>query len=227
MQKLLFIRGYNTDTTTTDDHYIYLKQNLSKKYKVTYFNYAVTDDIQMVYKQLCGLIKKKKWDVLIGHSLGGGLLTKYIRNNDVSAHKRVILLMPFIGTRTAHTLASLIPPLHSISLPKALLIPSVFLYEGASVLEDSWDLIPVHQFYDTYADPQVSSNDFSFINDASNIYMFYASQEMFNTIDEIYLARISPTKLKRVDGLHEVFYSPDTKNAKSFFSKINKLLDDV
>ena len=227
MQKLLLIRGYNTDIAIGDDHYLYLKQHLSQKYKVTYFNYAVTDDIQMVYKQLCVLIKKKKWDVLIGHSLGGALLTKYIRNNDVSAHKRVILLMPFIGTRTIHTLASLIPPLQSLRLPKALLVPSVFLYEGACILTDSWDSIPISQVYDMYADTQVSSNDFSFINDASNIFMFYASQELLNTIDEVYLAKISPKKLNRVDGLHEVFYTPDTKNAKSFFSKLDKLLAEV
>ena len=58
---ILFIRGYNTDNILENDTYSNIWSVLSEKNKVTYFNYSVIEDINIVYERLCKQIQKTKY----------------------------------------------------------------------------------------------------------------------------------------------------------------------
>lgn len=155
MKKLLFVRGFTLSNDKEYDEYkqIYAFFRMSK-YKLEYFKYTTEERLDQVYKRLEQIIKKGNYSVLMGHSMGGGLLSRFCRENDVSGYEKIILLMPFI--RTNPTLNRLLTCdfAREWRIPKAMILPQSFV-EGAKVttisyivsalLHDSFAPIGIHQ----------------------------------------------------------------------------------
>jgi hypothetical protein len=138
MRKVLLVRGFNSDLSSGRDIYLPIKRYLGNLYQIDDFNYTPDDDIATVYSRLCDVIKNTKYDILMAHSMGGGLLTKYVRQNDVSSYFRIILLMPFISKRADYDLISKIPFVRNLKLPKPLILPAGSLYDEGNIIGQAY-----------------------------------------------------------------------------------------
>jgi hypothetical protein len=140
--------------------------------------------------------------------------------------------MPFMCKNALYDLA--VPALTlqlafnpALIFPKALFVPSSYLFEGGNLLNSDYNQISFRQPYDLYTEKNTTvTNDVSFIVDNPNITVFYASYEMLNIIDESVLTKIPPAQLKRVAGLHECWRSTNinTDLATDFTTQLGLVL---
>jgi len=87
MKELLFIRGHNTfliDKNSRDIYHSFKTFCDNNDMHITYVNYNTNDDICKVYENVCDLIRYKSFDFIVGHSVGGCLLMRYIFDRDLS-----------------------------------------------------------------------------------------------------------------------------------------------
>jgi len=246
--RILFVRGFATELTLGTsgkpigvDDYLYLKLFLETihhdlnpnnapcvKYKVDYFNYGPKRDINKVYQDLCQQVNA--YDILIGHSLGGGLLAKYRKDN--AKNKKIILLMPLLFRNDSFNLISqfLLGPSLALNtdlmFPKALFSPAQYVFEGGNLLNSDFSMISFKQPYDFYKefDDRLKLEYLELFKCNGNLTMFYANGELLNTIDEDTLKQIETTgNLIRVEGLHECWRSINV-NTNDFFTKLEKVL---
>ena len=220
--KILFVRGYNTDLENPPDNYIYIKLFFeNNNLKFDYFNYSVSENINDVYKKLCHVIKNNKYTTLVGHSMGGGLLMKYIDEHDVTKFHKIILLMPLVYKQFLDNLFSNIPFIQYLYLIKAFFIPAHKLYNLGNILNDSYNLIPVQQTVLMYKDIMLSNKKIiKNLNKNKNCVLFYATDEQLNNIDPQVLKKIKNKVI--VNGKHECFN--EFINANQFFKKFKKHL---
>jgi hypothetical protein len=180
---------------------------LSGTYEFIYFDYDTLEDIRDVYKRLSETIESRHFDILMGHSLGGGLLTQYIKYNPekVQKYDKIILLMPLLCKNVAFDIITKFSfILNNFLLPKGLFAPSWYITDDGNILNNYTELISFKQPCDIYSS---ISNDISFIVSNPNITVFYALDEKLNVIDESILQQIPSSQLKRVRGLHECWRS--------------------
>jgi pimeloyl-ACP methyl ester carboxylesterase len=215
--RILFIRGFNTDNIETKDAYAHIHCVLSQKNSITYFNYNPDDDIVETYKNLCKTIKRHKFTHLIGHSMGGGLLMKYISEHrkEIPKYKKVILLMPLIYKVPLNNFVFKIPLLRNVRVPKSFILPASKLQSLGNFINDTYNLISLQQVYDMYNYLMLESDDFVAIlnKHRKNTVVFYAKEEAFNTIHQDTLDKIH--NVEYVDGLHQCFN--ELSKCKSFF----------
>jgi hypothetical protein len=233
-KSILFVRGFATPLKSGLDDYLYIKTLLKINFRFVYFDYEPSELMDTVYKNLSSVIENGDFDILIGHSLGGGLLAKYLKLNPTAAgdYEKIILLMPFMCKNALYDLA--VPALTlqlafnpALIFPKALFVPSSYLFEGGNLLNSDYNQISFRQPYDLYTEKNTTvTNDVSFIVDNPNITVFYASYEMLNIIDESVLTKIPPAQLKRVAGLHECWRSTNinTDLATDFTTQLSLVL---
>jgi hypothetical protein len=228
-KSMLFIRGFDTTVSVGADEYLYLKLLFEKTYEFTYFDYEPNEDLKDVYARFLSTIEKKKFDIFIGHNLGGGLLVKYIKSAQYK-NEKVILLMPFICRNPNLDLVSNFFTFHKrfdpkLVFSKAIFSPLFYILEGSIVLNSDFSLVSFKQLYDMYMDPDIQTNDISkFMNDNANVTIFYAEDERLNIIDETILRQIPKGRLIRVNGFHECWRSssdPDT----DLFARLNNRLN--
>jgi pimeloyl-ACP methyl ester carboxylesterase len=142
--KILFIRGFNTDNIETNDTYVNIRYVLlSHSNSITYFNYKPNQDIDKVYQKMCDIIHRGKFTHLIGHSMGGGLLMRYIADYPQTIHrfKNVILLMPLLYKEPVNNFIAKIPFVRNVYLPKSTILPASKLYRVGNFLNDDHHLI--------------------------------------------------------------------------------------
>jgi pimeloyl-ACP methyl ester carboxylesterase len=215
--RILFIRGFNTDNIETKDVYAHIHCVLSQKNNITYFNYNPEDDIVETYEKLCKTIKRHNFTHLIGHSMGGGLLMKYISDypKKISTYKKVILLMPLIYKTPLNNFLAKIPLLRNVRVPKSFILPASKLQSLGNFMNDDYNLLSLSQITDMYNHVMLDSDDFVAIlnKHRKNTILFYAKEEAFNTIPQDTLDKIDNQVY--VDGLHECFN--ELSNCKSFF----------
>jgi hypothetical protein len=230
MKSVLFIRGFATSLSSGSDDYLHLKMFLRNTYELVYFDYDPSEVLGVVYKRMRSVIKSRKFDILMSHSLGGGLLAKYLKSNpsQISRYEKIILLMPLICKNMTNDLLSHFAFIKNMPFPKGLFIQSSSIFEGGNLLNDDYSLISFKQPFELYSEPNSAiSNDVSFIVNNPNITLFYASEEKINIIDESVLRKIPPAQLKRVSGLHECWRSvrinSDTKT--DFFTQLSRVLE--
>lgn len=239
---ILFVRGFATDISTGVDDYLHLKlfiegirdtRNINTKpagrYKVVYFNYGLGEDINEVYRRLCD--NAVAYDILIGHSLGGGLLAKY--RNQEPVHKNIILLMPLLFRNDSFNLICKFffdPQLAlnpRLMFPKALFAPAQYVFGGGNILNSDYSMISYRQPYDFYKElkeKNSESDNLEFFRCNANVTMFYAKGELLNTIDEDSLKEIEKNgKLIRVEGLHECWRSINV-NTIDFYTKLEETI---
>lgn len=232
MKSILFIRGFATPLSSGFDDYLHLKMIVNKTHDLVYFDYDPSEALDVVFNRMCSAIGSRKFDILMAHSLGAGLLTKYFKSNpyEIPKYEKIILLMPFICKNIKAELVSALfaSPLFILNpkffLPKALLCPASDLFDGGNLLNSNYSLISFKQPTDLYNEPNsIISNDVSWIVNNPNIMLFYASEEKINVIDESVLQKIPPAQLKRVSGLHECWCSIRINNDSNvdFFTQLN------
>jgi hypothetical protein len=227
-KSILFVRGFATALSTGTDDYIYIKVLLEQNYDFSYFDYELSEPINDVYDRMYKNIIEIEPHILIGHSLGGALVTKYIKSNP-NAPEKIILLMPLLFKNMKGDIADLFFNTQltfnpKLIYPHGLLIPSENIFEGGNLLNSNFSLISYRQVFDLYRDKNVvTTNDVSFIKENKQITIFYASQELLNTIDESILKNIPASQLIRVSGLHEPWRSIKITNF-DFFSKLMEVL---
>lgn len=226
--KIIIVRGFGTNNIKTNDSYanilIVLIQN--PKNHVEYFDYNPDEDIVKVYKRLCKVLKGGEYTHLIGHSMGGGLVMRFIYDyhREISKYRHVILLMPLLYKNPSNKFILKIPFLKNIPLPNAIFLPSSKAYKTGNIINDGFKLTKFKQVAGMYNEIMLDSDVFvdTLNENRSNTVLFYAREEGYNQIPKDVLKKIKNKKY--VDGLHESFNSLDT--VKDFFENFLPLFDD-
>lgn len=220
--KILFVRGFNTNNMKSDDTYanihVVLTENANNRVK--YFKYSTDEDIVKVYKRLRNVIKNNEFTHLVGHSMGSGLLMRYIyeRPNDIPKYKHVILLMPLLYKTPFNKLLFKLSFVRRLSLPNAFILPSSKGYSTGNFINDGFSFVKIQQPVDMYNKIMLESEDVvvdTLNKHRSNTVIFYAREEAHTRIPKDVLKRIKNKVY--VNGLHECFNSLET--TKEFFDK--------
>jgi pimeloyl-ACP methyl ester carboxylesterase len=160
------------------------------------------------------------YDIICGHSMGGGLLMKYCSEHPKMEECKVqglIFMMPLIyKVDYINTIIQYIPDW--IQLPKALIIPNNYLYEDGNILNDTYGLIPVKQIIQMYN--YMDDLNLGLLN-KENYSLIYTNDEKLTTIPKNILDLIK--NIHFVNGNHMCFNEP--KNSRQFFEKFVSLLD--
>lgn len=219
--KILFIRGFNTNNIKSGDTYanilVVLNQNANND--IEYFSYSSNEDIVNVYKRLQKIIKKNDFTHLVGHSMGGGLLMRYIYDHpdESSKYKQVILLMPLVYKTRFNKLFFNIPFIKNLYLPNAIILPSAKAYSRGNIVNDGLRFSKLKQPVEMYKEIMLESDEFieTLNENRSNTVLFYARKEGYTAIPKDVLKQIKNKEY--VNGLHESFNSLET--TKEFFEK--------
>ena len=228
MKNILFVRGFGTDNIKTNDSYanVLIVLNQNPKNKVEYFDYNPDEDIVKVYKRLCKVLKGGEYTHLIGHSMGGGLVMRYIYDypDEISKYRRVILLMPLLYKNPSNNFLLNIPFLKNIPLLNAIFLPSSKAYKTGNIINDGFKLTKFQQVAGMYNEIMLDSDVFvdTLNENRPNTILFYARKEGYNQIPTDVLKKIKNKKY--INGLHESFNSLDT--VKDFFDNFLPLFDD-
>ena len=225
MKGLLFISGFNTfpdEQPEKLDIYDGFNQYFKySDYKITFFRYKTCEPLDDVYKRLCVEVVNTEYVTLVGHSLGGGLLMKYLSEHEEL--RKVILLMPYISVpkwkQIVFSYLDFIPV--ALRLPKWVAIPNSGLFDGGNILNDSALIINLSQI--TYAINHVFLTDDVIVNvfeKTKDLIMVYADDETISPIDCVLLDKIQ--KKVFVKGKHVSF--ADVISTKLFFDVFTPLL---
>jgi hypothetical protein len=222
MNKIIFIRGFNTDNIKSNDTYANIQIVLSQNVKndITYFRFSPDEDIVNVYKRLSKVLKDNDFTHVVGHSMGAGILLRYIYDNpkNISKYKHVILLMTLIYKTPFNKFITNIPLIRNISLPNAIILPSARIYSKGNLLNDMFNMSKMKQLVGMYKEIMLESDVFVDVlnKNRSNTILFYAREEGITPIPQSVLDKIK--KKVCVNGLHEGFNSLET--VKEFFDEL-------
>jgi|DEB19_MinimDraft_3_1074340.scaffolds.fasta_scaffold31782_1 pimeloyl-ACP methyl ester carboxylesterase len=226
MNKILFIRGFRTNNIKSGDTYanILIVLNQNENNDVEYFNYSMDENIVKVYKRLQRVIKNDNFTHLIGHSMGGGLLVRYMYDHpdDISRYKHVMLLMPLLYKTPFNKFFFNIPLVRRLSLPNAFVLASSKAYSTGNILNDGFKYSKLQQPADMYNKIMLEADEFvDVLNENRNTVIFYAREEGYTMIPKTVLKKIKNKVY--VNGLHECFNSLET--VKEFFEKFLPYFD--
>jgi hypothetical protein len=215
MKRVLFVRGFfSCEDDLKTDVYIQIKRYFQHtKYKFDYFTYKSTEDIIDVYARLCDKISTIKYDSLMGHSMGGNLLSKYVKENDTRRYDNVVLLMPYLQDKLSPFYK--IPFAKYVQLPKCIVLPNSKLFKEGNLLNDT--LYPISMKQPTQLDFMSDDETVAFFDKYKHVRLIYAKDEqltVINVVDQIKNKRI-------VDGLHECFHGIDGKS--DFFDELDRI----
>jgi len=220
MYKLLFVCGFNTHSTQNqNDAYFVIKQFLNaSQYKVDFFTYTTNERIIDVYKRLNVLTPS--YDIIIGHSMGGGLIYRMMCDKLLLENQKVILLMPFVYAPQWQKMLTNIPLIDKIYIPNSLLFPSSKLFDLGNMSNNNNTLIQLHQVIDMIQWMPEIDNLPDIINNNKNVSVIFGNNDEISGIPSIISSRIINSKL--VPGLHEPFNSRRFDNV--FFTILENAL---
>jgi len=243
-KNILFICGFNTFET---NKYNSIYDHLKKHYNLSYvIQYKTTEKLDDICKKIIYQIESNDYNYIIGHSMGGFLITKVLHminnNNNISKlleklkHIKFILLNPMLEQLNyIKLLHNIIPRYISqyIYLPKLFSIPSYKLDNQSNLFSDmikydSYSWILYKQVYDSYDCAEFANFD-NFIN------IYYKLNLVPNILYSIYdeLVPILPENLNKlrkkfnlylIDGKHEPFTTSNTQELQKNFFDIFDIL---
>jgi len=226
--RIIFVRGFNTDNIKSNDTYanihIVLSQNVNNI--ITYFSYSEDEAIVKVYKRLSKVLKDNDFTHVVGHSMGGGLLMRYVYDHpgEISKYKHVILLMPLLYKTPFNKFLLNLPFVEKICVPNLLVLPSSKAYSKGNILNDGLKFSkmkqPAGMYKEIMLDPDVFVDALN--KNRSNTVLLYAKEEGYNPIPQPVLEKIKNKVY--VEGLHESFNSLET--VKDFFENFLQFFDD-
>jgi hypothetical protein len=223
---VLFVRGFATSLNGPNRH-IYDVIELffqNPNYSFEFFDYDPNSDLEIVYellkKRLENLADPHK-TIVIGHSLGGGLLLNLIDKGVLKRFHKIILIMPFIMSPSILKWVAKISFLSCISLPKCLLLPNRELFEYGNIFNDDWYLIPIKQLISFEKKFSLKSEQISnVLNHYFNVHMIYAKNEKLTAVHQNILNEIK--NISFVNGNHLPFN--EINCLKEFFQGLSKCL---
>lgn len=217
--KTLFVQGHNTQGSKLYKRFT----DFFSKEDVTYFAYGLNEYIDDVYLAMCELIKKHKYDCLIGHSMGGYFVSRYILEHGASKFKKVIFMMPLLCKVTMIDLLSKIPLIDKVVVPKGLIYPANSLSNDKSILSDPNLLkpIPLKQIVDIYKQLLSDYSIIGLLNKNKNCVLIYANNDTFTPITNDTLRLIKRKRI--VPGQHECFN--ENLNKTEFFRVLKQVMD--
>ena len=229
-KSVLFIRGFATsEATQLSDTYKSFETYFigNDRYTVDWFGYRTSEHLPDVVARLGKLITDRRYDTIIGHSMGGLLAYNAITDlfEHQTNHPRVILLMPFLdASDTIRTIAKITPTviLDLIQIPMGIVINPLTLYAGATILDTQTNLIQMTQvqsaiqYMPTPADLHRSMDlyDMDIIYANGDVHSNFRPDTM-NAIEDC-------EQLTRIDGQHEKFNSNYIHN--DFFKTFDRIL---
>jgi len=233
MQKVLFVRGYDTylSKSSGDEYAVFynlFRFDKHHSYRFNYFNYSSNEPLPKVYARLAKSLNDSTYDIIVSHSLGGLLTVKYFHQypTQLKKCKKVILLMPLICERIdGELISNFLPIVRCLSLPKGLLLPKQDLNSDFGLfpfLEDWITLISLQQLVDAF------NFQSGFILDLSVLIAFLNAHCQKITI--IYalgdkLAVIPPAIRNKIKNIHYVLGNHEAFNESqnsTFFFKVFK-----
>ena len=244
MASCLFVRGFATygSPTDQDKNYAYLELVLRESFPdFSFFSYSPEEDLDDVYQRLCARLRRTGrkgrqggGDVLVAHSLGGCLVTKWLAEHP-GAHRRfrrVVLLMPFlsrtpVGQAVSRVVDFLPAPLaRRPALPVPLLTPAGTLCDSGNVWTDltlCTHIVPFGQIVTAYRDQSYlmpAARAASVLNAATNVRVLRADDDSVAPLDPRLVNDL--THITSVPGKHECYN--DCHRATLFFRALRALL---
>lgn len=224
---ILFIRGFNTDMNSSLEETKHRYSSFDNffemsKYDFNYFNYSTEENLDVVYSRLEKQLMNGSYNILMGHSMGGGLLLKFLTEHQekIETYSKIIFLMPMITKVFSTEIICKIPFIDKIYLPKWLIIPNNNLFNNGNILNDSFNLLNSKQVVTMYNDKNyISKMDLSIIN-KPNCVMIYAKDEMLSTITSDVLEKIKNKHI--LEGKHEMFN--EINHSNKFFKTLKSLI---
>jgi hypothetical protein len=198
------------------------------KYKLEYFKYTTEEPLDKVYDRLYQTINNGDFQILMGHSMGGALLSKFCRENDVDNFEKIILLMPFIYTNSILNNLLKLDFVKNYRFPKAMILPqphisgidvNPFSFIISVLANDSFSLISIHQLF--YAKQNLLLTEKQIIKlFKKNIHLIHSPTDPLVSFEPDVLSGIKNKYL--VDGGHLSFSSK--KYDDTFFDKLLSVL---
>ena len=176
-----------------------------------------------MYNNLVTQIQTIKYDILIAHSLGGGLLLKYCNENenDISGFQKIIFLMPYIYTNP-YSFIHIASMLNITEIENVVYLPQFFL--TGITAENNYSMIPLKQIIQSHTILFLNEEDIvKTINNSKNIFFIYSKEETISQIDTFILEQIND--IIYVDGNHTCFCQRNN-NSIQFFKIFGDILHD-
>jgi len=219
--KILFIRGFDTDLNNKNspDKYKNFEKNI--KHDIVFFNYGTNEHIKNVFEKLCSHINTYTYNLILAHSMGGCLFTKYLQLNPFFYEKtktKIILIAPFLVPQQLHK------KYLKWNFMKYLTLPTYFVYNSVK-FNCSWvNLKQIHQIYKKkygffLEEPILIKT----LNEYPLLFIIYSKEEDSTTIPLSILEKFN--QVVYVDGGHDTaFQHNDYTDA--FFDTLLKIMDE-
>ena len=246
MKRILFIGGFNTDIEEHRLNFYFAFENFFKMvedtYTVEFFTYNTRQNLNTVYERLSNSLEHNKYDIILAHSMGCCLFTKWLHEQDtietmetietkqINTNKshnkqtKIVLMMPFICKTFNLQMLSYVPCIQYMLMPKCIVIPNNTLFEEGNCLNDR--IIPtlLKQVYQTVVEDFMLPTDLlvETLNKFDNIDIIYATNELVSPIPDAVLKQINNVYM--VDGMHMAFM--DVKNSSRFFTQLKQLISN-
>jgi len=235
MKRILFVKGFNVSKKDFNGHNVYVYFDIFFKlsnYKLDYFEYNNDEDLNAVYERLVVELETKKtsaklrsqtkykYDVVMAHSMGCCLMTKYI-NEHPEFDRKLILIAPFLCKDPYIKFIAHIPFLQYGYLPKALMIPNCKLFKIGNLWNDSFKWIPLKQIKTAYQFMIHDQDELTnLLNNHSNCHIIYNEDEQVTVIPQETLTKFE--RCTTIGGKHTCFL--EVEHSEKLFDVIMKLL---
>jgi hypothetical protein len=236
-KRVLFVIGFGTNISTPEsiDSYKSIRNYFLGRddLEVQWFEYNPDQLLTDVYQGLQAKVESYSPDALIGHSLGGLLVYRYMVDRMASPTMTghplpfPILLMPFLQ-RPADILYRIIDILprfvrNTLKIPFEIGFPAYKLWDEGNVLNARYDIVSFRQLFDA-ADIMTESED-EIVKQMvqMNAWTIYANDDNSTKItDSLLRSLLATQQFFQINGKHEAFSS--RKNSSLFFEVFNEIL---
>jgi predicted alpha/beta hydrolase family esterase len=220
--KILFVRGFNTDLNSKNKHSSAKYENFDKniEHKIVFFNYGPNEHIKDVFDRLSSDLNSNTYDLILAHSMGGCLLTKYLQLNPFfyeRTHTKIILIAPLLVPRKSHK------KMFKWSFMKYLHLPNQIVSNKSKKDDYTWvNLKQIHQIYKKkYGFFLEESTLVQTLNNYPLLYIIYSKEENKTPVPSSILEKLN--RVTYVDGCHSAFQRNEHSNA--FFDTLLKTID--
>jgi hypothetical protein len=217
--KILFICGFDTDLNKKkiSDKYDNFKKNI--EHDIVFFNYGTNEHIKDVFEKLCCHINTNTYDLILAHSMGGCLFTKYLQSNPFFYEKtktKIILIAPLLVHRSSHK------KLAKWSFTKYLHLPNKIVSDKGEKDDYTWvNLKQIHQIYKKkYGFFLEEPTLIQTLNNYLLLYIIYSKEEKKTPIPSSILEKLN--RVTYVDGCHSAFQRNEHSDA--FFDTLLKII---
>jgi pimeloyl-ACP methyl ester carboxylesterase len=212
--RILFIRGFNTDLNDKKKHNSGKYDNFDKELTydvITYFNYGPNEHIKNVFERLNQILSiQNNYNVIVAHSMGACLLTKYLHLNPEYGCTnviKIILIAPFLVKNKKYE--EIINPIFM----KFFIIPNFLI--SKKVNTELVNFKQIHQIYKKkYGFFLNEETLIHLINSHPSLHIVYSKDENITVIPNDILDKMK--NVIYVEGGHCAF--EDKKYMDAFFN---------